>query len=287
VPTTTMATLQRTTSRDGTPIGYWTTGQGSPLLLVHGGFGDHRRWDALRPHLEPHVTVHAMDRRGRGASGDQLDYDVDREFEDVAAVVDAIARDAGEPVNVYGSSYGGMCALGAATLTRNMRRLVLYEGWVPMPPEFHAPPGFIERTEQMLADGDREGALVAGYRTVVHLSDEEIEHLRSRPEWPARVDAAHTLPREERAAMNLEFDADRLGRVAVPTLLLIGDQSPDLGADELASALPDARIRVLEGQAHVADLFAPQVVAQPLLQFIAAGSPMSSGPGISRHAKGA
>jgi pimeloyl-ACP methyl ester carboxylesterase len=228
-----------------------------------------------------------MDRRGRGASGDQPDYEVEREFEDVAAVVDAIARDASEPVNVYGSSYGGMCALGAAALTRNMRRLVLYEGWVPMPPEFHAPPGFIERIERLLADGDREGALVEGYRTVVHLSDEEIEHLRSRPEWPARIAAAHTLPREERAAIELEFGANRLASVAVPTLLLIGDRSPDWRADELAAALPDARIHVLEGQAHGADLFAPEVVAEPLLQFMGAGSPMSSGPGTSRHSKGA
>ncbi len=85
-------TVSRVRSRDGTEIAYWTTGAGPPLVLVHGTPADHTRWRPLLPYLEPHATVHAMDRRGVGASGDALDYDVAREYEDVAAVIDAVAE---------------------------------------------------------------------------------------------------------------------------------------------------------------------------------------------------
>lgn len=65
---------KRATSRDGTEIAYWTSGSGPPLVLVHGAPADHTRWRPLLPFLEPHATVHAMDRRGRGASGDGREY---------------------------------------------------------------------------------------------------------------------------------------------------------------------------------------------------------------------
>ena len=86
--------MTRTVSRDGTAIGWWTSGE-APLGIVHGAVADHRRWHPLLPYLEPHATVHALDRRGRGASGDAIGYDLAREFEDVAAVVDAVAKTSG------------------------------------------------------------------------------------------------------------------------------------------------------------------------------------------------
>ena len=119
------ATVTRALSRDDTAIAYWTTGEGPPLVLVHGAVADHRRWRPLLPYLEPHATVHALDRRGRGASGDAPGYELAREFEDVAAVVDAVAAASGSPVDVYGHSFGGLCAYGAATLTAMVGRLVL------------------------------------------------------------------------------------------------------------------------------------------------------------------
>jgi pimeloyl-ACP methyl ester carboxylesterase len=90
--TTDEAAVTRVQSRDGTEIAYWTTGHGPPLVVVHGTPADHTRWWPLLPHLERHFTVHAIDRRGRGASGDSPEYTLDREFEDVAAVVDALRR---------------------------------------------------------------------------------------------------------------------------------------------------------------------------------------------------
>jgi pimeloyl-ACP methyl ester carboxylesterase len=263
--------LQRIVSRDGTEIASWSSGSGPPLVLVHGGLGDHTRWDVLRPHLEPHVTVHAMDRRGRGASGDGPEYRLEREHEDVAAVIDAVAAASGTAVDVYCSSFGGLCAFGAAPLTTNLRRLVLYEAWPPVHPEAFAPPaGTVARMEALLAEGDDEGALVLAYRELVGLTEEELAEVRSQPSWPARVAAAHTIPREERAFATMPFDPEAAARIAVPVLLLVGTESPDWGAEAatVAGALPDVQVAHLEGQGHVADLLAPEVVAASLLGFL-------------------
>src|SRR3954451_21108807 len=107
----------------GTPVAYWRYGKGPPLVLVHGTAADHSRWSPVLPALEERFTVYAVDRRGRGGSGDADDYAVEREFEDVAAVVDSL----GEPVNLLGQSHGGLCALEAALLSSGIRALVLYE----------------------------------------------------------------------------------------------------------------------------------------------------------------
>lgn len=93
-------------------------------MLVHGAPADHTRWRPLLPVLDPHASVCAIERRGRGASGDADGYELAREFEDVAAVVDVLGS-----ADLYGHSFGGLCAFGAATLTSNVRRLVLHEGW--------------------------------------------------------------------------------------------------------------------------------------------------------------
>jgi pimeloyl-ACP methyl ester carboxylesterase len=92
----------------------------------------------LLPYLEPYLTVHALDRRGRGATGDAPEYRLEREYQDVAAVVDTVAAAAGQPVSVYGHSHGGIVAFGAAAMTTNVRKLVLYEGW-PVPDPLFTP----------------------------------------------------------------------------------------------------------------------------------------------------
>jgi pimeloyl-ACP methyl ester carboxylesterase len=267
---TDQTTMHRTRSADGTQVAWFTSGEGPPLVLVHGGFGDHTRWNALRPHLEPHVTVHAMDRRGRGASADGPEYALEREFEDVAAVVERVARDSGGGIAVYGISFGGLCTLGATGLTDAVDRLVLYEGWPPVPLELRTPEGFIEETEALLARGDPEGALEASYRQLLGFGDEEIAHLKAQPEWTARVASAHTIPRELRTSDEVELRDDLLAPVTMPTLLLVGERGPRWDAERVARALPDARITVLEGQGHTADLFAPELVADRLLGFLGA-----------------
>lgn len=92
-------------SAGGTEIAYERTGSGPPLVLVHGTSADHVSWDGIRSVLEEDRTVYAIDRRGRGESGDGAEYDLEREFEDVTAVVESV----GEPVALFGHSFGALC----------------------------------------------------------------------------------------------------------------------------------------------------------------------------------
>jgi pimeloyl-ACP methyl ester carboxylesterase len=269
---TTEATTRQVTSRDGTKIAYWTSGEGPPLVLVHGASADHTRWQPLLPYLEPHATVHALDRRGRGASGDGPAYDLAREFEDVAAVVDAVAEASGSLVDLYGHSFGGLCAFGAATLTANLGRLVLYEGWPPVDPNARRlPPGLGERLDALLAEADHDAVVETMFREVVLMPEAEVAALRAQPSWPARVAAAPAIARELRAIPEVPFDPQQAARITVPTLLLTGSISDDpFAADTgtVAATLPDARAVVLEGQQHVADILAPALVAAHLLAFL-------------------
>jgi pimeloyl-ACP methyl ester carboxylesterase len=226
----------------------------------------------LLPYLEAHATVHAMDRRGRGASGDAPDYEVTREFEDVAAVVDVVAEATGSPVDMLGHSFGGLCAFGAATLTANIRRLVLYEGWPsPNPDRLALPPGVRERLDALLAAGNREAVLETFFREVVGMPEAELSVYRALPAWQARIAAAHTITRESRAEQAARFDPEQAARITVPTLLLAGGDSPEFlkaGIDTLAAALPDARIVVIEGQQHIAIDLVPAVFADHVLAFL-------------------
>jgi pimeloyl-ACP methyl ester carboxylesterase len=255
---------ERVTSRDGTPIAYWRSGHGPPLVLVHGTSADHSRWAPVLPAFERRYTVCAIDRRGRGASGDSEDYALEREFEDVAAVVDSL----GEPVTLLGQSHGGLCALEAALLTSRIRALVLYE------PPFGAagaeinPPEVLERLETLLQEGDGDGVVATMAREIAGVPPEVIESMRSLPVWRARMATAHTIPRELRATKAYRFDPERFRELAVPTLLLTGSESsPELrrATEAVDEALPDSRIVVMAGQGHVAmdtgtDLFTAEVL---------------------------
>jgi pimeloyl-ACP methyl ester carboxylesterase len=262
--------IHRAVSPDGTEIAYFTSGKGPPLLLVHGLLGDHMRWDALRPHLEPHFTVHAMDRRGRGGSGDAPDYAFEREFEDVAVVINTIAENSETAVDIYGSSGGALYSLGAAKQTPNIRRLVLFE---PPPTDVAQllPDGLLERLDTLLAEGDREGVLVTAYRAIVGLSDKQIDHLRAQPAWPNRVAAAHTVPRELRVPADKAFAVGQVNKITSPALVLVGNETPSpyrASAEAMATTLPNADLVILEGQGHGAEMFTPELVAKQVIAFL-------------------
>ena len=133
-------------SEDGTPIAVWRSGAGPPLVLIHGAAADHNRWAPVLPALEERFAVFAVDRRGRGRSGDAADYALEREYEDVVAVVES----AGAEVSVLGHSYGGICALEAALLTDAIRALVLYE---PPMGYLKSPPHVVDRLHTLLEEG--------------------------------------------------------------------------------------------------------------------------------------
>ena len=220
-------------------------------MLVHGTAADHSRWRPVLPAFEQRFTVYAIDRRGRGGSGDSDGYKVEREFEDVAAVVDSL----GEPVNLLGHSYGALCALEAALLTRNVRTLVLYDPGIEVAGEEIYPREVIGRMEDMLESGDRDGVIETTMREVAGLTPEVVEYMRAQPIWQTRVEAAHTIPRELRAVKFYRFDPERFRNLVTPALLLAGGDSPAAlrkAAEAVDEALPDSRIVVMDGQGHSA-----------------------------------
>jgi pimeloyl-ACP methyl ester carboxylesterase len=227
-----------------------------PLLLVHGATADHTTWRTVGPVFAGTRPVFAIDRRGRGASGDAQDYEIQREFEDLATVAEALAAEAGiAAIDVAGHSYGGRCALGACLLTPAIRRAVVYEG-APVPPGMsYRPPGLVEAVRTAMDRGDREGALTTFLAGIVGMSEAELDAYRANPVWPARVEAAHTILREVEAETSPAASIEALGRVTVPVLLLLGSTSRSpfrIGTDALAARLARAEIRVLEGAAHAA-----------------------------------
>jgi pimeloyl-ACP methyl ester carboxylesterase len=263
-------TATRVTSRDGTPIGYWTSGSGQHVVLVHGGTADHSRWRSVLPLLEPHLTMHAVDRRGRGASGDATEYAIEREFEDIAAVIDSLAEAAEEPVDLVGHSFGALCSLGAATLTSGLRRLVVYEP-AGTSPDDPISPELIDRLADLLAAGRREDLLETFFREAVQVPDAELEVLRGHPAWPGRIAAAHTIVRELRAVAAFRYERDLFAGINVPTLVLAGGASPagvrEL-CDRVVEAIPGGRLAVLEGQQHIAMDTAPELFATTVVDFL-------------------
>jgi pimeloyl-ACP methyl ester carboxylesterase len=209
-----------------------------------------------------------MDRRGRGHSGDADTYALEREWEDIAAVIDTI----GGAVDVVGSSYGGTCALEAARLTANVRRLILYEPPMPFGLRYW-PTEFSARMQALLDAGEREEALLLFYRDMVKMSPHEIAALQARPIWPARVAAVHTIPRELQSLDGYTFDPGRFGSMETPVALFLGGASPPSVrtiTETLHAALPNSQIVVLPGQQHVAHVIAPELFVQEVVKFFTA-----------------
>lgn len=257
------------TSADGTTIAFDRSGNGPPLVLVYGTGDVTGFWDGagIRSALAKYCTVYVIERRGRGASGDGAEYALEREAEDVAAVVDAID----EPVTLLGHSAGALYSLEAALRTDNVRKLILYE-----PPIGVAEHGLdveagVRALEQLLNDGEAEQALVLLLQEFGQLTQEDLNELRSAPIWSAMVEAAHTLPRELHAIREYEFDAVRFADLVIPTLLLTGSESPPLYSDAISTvddALPNTRIVHFEGEQHMAMHTAPDRFIDEVLAFI-------------------
>lgn len=255
------------TSRDGTKIAYARSGDGPPLVLVHGTAADHTRWASILAALEQRFTVYAMDRRGRGASGDSTDYTIAREFDDVVALVDSI----GEPVVLLGHSYGAICSLEAGLRANRVRKLVLYEPPIPAGLAVH-PPGSAEQLQALLDKGDKVGVVTTFLTAIVHMPEAEVRMLQPQPSWNGRLAAAHTIPRELRAVDGYCFDPVRFQEFNVPTLLLLGGDSPALfkaAIDTVQAALPLSRLVILPGQKHVAMNTAPALFLNEVLAFLA------------------
>jgi len=258
--------MEQITSKDGTLIGYKTSGSGPPLLLVHGTTADHQRWSGISTELEKHFTLYAMDRRGRGSSGDSPDYSIWREAEDIASVVESI----GEEVLLLGHSYGAICSLEASILTDKIQKLVLYEPPVPTGLQLY-PPGLPDRMQELIGQGQLETALELFFREVVKMPDHEFETYRQLPMWKTRIQLAPTIPRELAIDRHYHFEPDNFKGLRIPVLLMLGGDSPQIfqqAIETVDSALPNSQISTLPGEQHIAMDTNPELFLKEVLSFL-------------------
>ena len=244
---------------DGVAIAIFRSGEGPPLVLVHGATADHTTWRTSGPMLAARHTLHAVDRRGRGRSGDPppgIPYAIEREFDDLANVVHTIAAESGQPVDVVGHSYGGRIGLGAALRTANLRRLVVYEG-APPPTEGrgYQDDGTLARIEELVSSGDRDEALATFMRDIVGMPEADLDAFRADPIWPVRAFAVGTTIRELRAEVSPAASLEALGAVRQPVLQVLGGASAPVFGEAtraLDARLRNGRVVTIDGARHAA-----------------------------------
>lgn len=237
-------------SQDGTAIAFDRVGEGPPIILVLGAFNDRATGAPLAAALQDRFSVVTYDRRGRGDSGDIPPYAVEREVEDLEAIIDEVGGSAA----VFGYSSGAVLSLMAAARRLAITRLALYD--LPLSAEGAR----IERPEDLatrlagLVEADRRGDAVALFQTQgVGLPADVVDQVRQAPFWPALEAMAHTLIYETEIVGDGSLPVDLAASVAVPTLAIAGGESfPFMRETPLALAtiMPDARACVLEGQSH-------------------------------------
>jgi pimeloyl-ACP methyl ester carboxylesterase len=259
--------MQTVTSKDGTKIAYEKTGNGPALILVGGAFQDHNGLAAHAALLAEKFTVYNYDRRGRGESGNTEPYAVEREIEDIAALVEA----AGGEAYLFGGSSGGVLALDATAAGIGITKLAVYEPpFVVDGSRPAAPDKFADTLREMLAQGRRGDAAEAFMVQGANMPAQMVAGMRQAPFWEPGVEAvAHTLVYDalimEGTMTGQPLPASRWKSVTIPTLVLAGGNSPEwahAGAKSLAEILPDAQFEVVEGQAHdvSAETLAPVLI---------------------------
>jgi pimeloyl-ACP methyl ester carboxylesterase len=258
------------TSGDGTTIAFDRSGEGPALILVGGALATRRAAVPLAEALAPHFTVFGYDRRGRGDSGDTAPYAVEREVEDIAALID----EAGGSAFVFGHSSGAVLALHAAARGLAIPKLALHEP--PFIVDDSRPPllkDYVSRLDELLASGRRGDAVEYMMTRGVGTPAEAVAQMRQDAMWPALEAVAHTLAYDFTimgdTVSGSPLPLRRWAAVTVPTLVMDGGASPAYlrnGVQALVDVLPNARRQTLEGQTHGV---APEVLVPVLRQFFA------------------
>ena len=256
----------------GSRLAVWVAGEGPPIVLVHGSMWDHTAFYPLVAELTPSFTTFAMDRRGFGSSLDTDDYSAEREFGDVAVVVDAVARRTGGPAVLLGHSWGASCAMGGAARASAVGRLMLYEPSLGL----KYPPGYIDRVEKHVAAGDWEAAIVSVLMDLGGMTAEQVDSMRSNPAWPLRLATAPTIAREARIEDGWVHQSGQFDSISTPTLFLAGSESPpDLRevTRVCADSIQGAQIRRLHGRDHFAYRTHPGEIAAIIREFAGVFAP--------------
>jgi pimeloyl-ACP methyl ester carboxylesterase len=259
------------TSKDGTAIAFDRLGGGPAVILVGGAFVDRSENAGLATELAARFTVYNYDRRGRGDSGDTAPYALEREFEDL----DALIAEAGGSAHAYGVSSGGALALEAAAAGLPINRIAVYE--VPYNVADDGPQRqreYVDRLEAFLAEGCRSDAAELFMR-IAGATDEMIAGAKQSPVWPGLEAIAPTLAYDAACMGNGQPPADRLATIGQPVLVATGGASPDSfvggggdffanAADAIAASIPHAEQQTIEGQTHMVD---PKALAPVLERF--------------------
>jgi pimeloyl-ACP methyl ester carboxylesterase len=245
-------------SADGTSIGYRVTGRGDPLLLVHGTGTSGADWLFALPFLRDRFTVVTLDRRGRGDSGDGHEYAMDREAEDVLAVLDAV-----DAQLLAAHSYGALCSIKAAEQADRLRRIVLYE------PPIAVRPGPLTDLNGLVAAGRVDDAL-EGFLLGAGVPTDQLAAIRASPAWPVLLDTVPTIPRELDACTRWRHPP---GPIDIPALFLVGgDTTSNVyldGLEDLQAAFPRHSSELIPGQRHIGHVLAAETFADLVAEFFA------------------
>jgi pimeloyl-ACP methyl ester carboxylesterase len=255
----------RVESRDGTVIAYEKSGHGPAVVILGGVLGDRSQQAPVADLLAKEFTVFNFDRRAHGESEDKPPYAVEREIEDIDAVLDA----AGGSAFVYGTSGPGVLALHAASAASGakMKKLAIWEP--PFIVDGSRPTvrsDYKAELESRLAQGRRGDMVELFFTDAVGMPAAFVAQMRQSPWWPAQEAVAHTTIYDATLMGDYSLPRDKVARIKVPTLVLDGGQSTWLSAsaDAVATAIPNAQRRTLAGQQHNVE---PAVIAPALIAF--------------------
>jgi pimeloyl-ACP methyl ester carboxylesterase len=245
--------MKKVISRDGTHIAYDQSGTGPPLILVDGAFCSRKfgPMPKLAPLLSPYFSVMTYDRRGRGDSSDTLPYAVDREVEDLEALITA----AGGPAFVFGMSSGAVLSLRAVAAGLTIKKLAIYE-----PPFIvdrnngHQPPSdHAEHISKLIASDRRSDAVKYYLVKVMGMPAMFFYVMRLLPMWPKMKTIANSLPYDSAIMKDFGFPAEMISAITTPALVSGGEKSPIMlrnAVNAVAKALPNSQCQMLAGQTH-------------------------------------
>jgi len=260
--------MNRVTSTDGTQIAYETLGNGPALILVGGAFCDRRAKASGTPLaqlLAPHFTVISYDRRSRGDSTEASPWTIEREVEDLAALIAA----AGGTASLYGISSGALLAVEAAVRRLPVAKLALYEPPIVLDSNRRPSEAFASELAALTDAGQRGAAVELFLTRVVQVPPPAIAGMQHSPMWSGLEALAHTLAYDMRITSNAPAIVDRASGLAAPVCIWNGTASPPWmhdGARVLANAVAHGETRTLAGQTHDVD---PKVLAPALVEWLA------------------
>jgi pimeloyl-ACP methyl ester carboxylesterase len=261
--------MAKVISKDGTAIAFDRVGKGPPIILVDGAFCTRTfgPMPKLAPLLTEHFTVFIYDRRGRGESGGTAPYAVQREIEDLEALI----KEAGGSAFVFGMSSGATLGLEAAAQKVNIRKMALYEPPVMVDGGGHRPPAdYQAQLRRFIAEDHRGDAVKFMMTKVMGMPAIVVAVMRLLPVWSKLKAVANTLPYDAAITGDSASTMQRAHSVNIPTLVLGGEKSPSFlrsAVDAVAKALPDAERQILKGQTHNVS---PKVLAPVLIEFFSA-----------------